>query len=605
MNKQETLIVVLLFVGLIAWFKLQPARPPVEPPSADGVPEAVIGGTVPEAEVDAEVPGLNPPLIDNKSPAASLDVVTPVLHKTEEQLVTLSNGKMEVTVSSWGACVSKVRLLDYRETIDKDSEPVAFDFAEAPALAIGGVPQWGTGSDFSVISSSSSNAVLRSAEGDVTVTRTIGIADGYNLIVRDAFSGKADTIPAYSLQAGSMSKVKSESAVQGMTYISIDSFPAEGSRVVHWSKKKDVTDDGRVKKLTLEDRFQPAPRQGGCSMFKPKLMKMLPVDAEVLKDEPFKWVAVKNKFFVSILAPQEGSDGAVMMVKREVPETEDLANSATWVQSPVIEAVSARMLFKPVKISGEQELVREYTCYIGPKEYSQLKKLGKSYEEIMEFGFWSFLSRILLVSLNAIHSVLGNYGLAIIVLTVIVRVIFWPVTHKSTESMKRMQAIQPEVKKLQAKYKDNPTKLNQATMALYKEHKVNPMAGCLPLLVQIPVFFALFTVLRSAVELRFASFLWIKDLSEQEGLLANVLPIPLNILPLVMTGLTVWQQKLTPSAGDPQQQKMMMLMPIMFLFLFYPMPSALVLYWTTSQLIALVQVLLQHRKKASALAAVK
>jgi YidC/Oxa1 family membrane protein insertase len=136
-------------------------------------------------------------------------------------------------------------------------------------------------------------------------------------------------------------------------------------------------------------------------------------------------------------------------------------------------------------------------------------------------------------------------------------------------------------------------------MALYKERKVNPMAGCLPMLIQIPVFFALFTVLRSAVELRFAEFLWIRDLSEQEGLLAGVLPIPLNILPLVMTLLTLYQQKLTPAVGDPQQQKIMMFMPVMFLFLFYPMPSALVLYWTTSQLIAVVQLVLQQRKKAA------
>lgn len=598
---------MLLFVVLIAWFKLQPARPPVEVPPSGTVPEEIIDDSRPvpgeAANVsDEKVPEQKVFLPEVKDPEPSASDSS-VMHKEEEQLLTLINEHMEVTVSTWGACVKNVRLLGYRETLDENSDPVSFDFTGAPALSIGGVAKWGTSADFTLVSSTASNIVLRSSDGPVSLTRTIEIGDSYNISVRDAFSGDTQgpqTVPAYSLQAGSMTKVMSKSAVKGMTYISIDSCQVgAGGDVSHWSKIKDVTDDGRTKKLTLEDRFQPPPRQGGCSMFKPKLMSILPPTAEVVKEDPMLWIAVKNKFFVSILSPAGGSDGAVLEVKREVPEIENPSNSATWVQTPVIEEVSAKMVFKPVVVSGTEPVVREYSCYVGPKEYSQLKDLGKSYEEIMEFGFWSPLSRILLVSLNAIHSVLRNYGLAIIVLTIIVRMIFWPITHKSTESMKRMQAIQPEVKKLQAKYKDNPTKLNQATMALYKEHKVNPMAGCLPLLIQIPVFFALFTVLRSAVELRFASFLWISDLSEQEGLLAGVLPIPLNILPLVMTGLTIWQQKLTPSAGDPQQQKMMMLMPIMFLFLFYPMPSALVLYWTTSQLIALVQLLLQRRKKAS------
>jgi YidC/Oxa1 family membrane protein insertase len=133
-------------------------------------------------------------------------------------------------------------------------------------------------------------------------------------------------------------------------------------------------------------------------------------------------------------------------------------------------------------------------------------------------------------------------------------------------------------------------------MALYKEHKVNPMSGCLPMVVQIPVFIALFSVLRSAVELRFAPFLWIRDLSEPENLLVGVLPLPLNILPLFMTATMVWQQHLTPTAGDPQQKKMMAFMPVVMLFIFYNMPSALVLYWSTSQCLAIAQLLIQKRR---------
>ena len=166
--------------------------------------------------------------------------------------------------------------------------------------------------------------------------------------------------------------------------------------------------------------------------------------------------------------------------------------------------------------------------------------------------------------------------------------------------MKKMQKLQPQLSKLREKFKDSPKKLQEKQMLLYRENGVNPLAGCLPMFVQMPVFIALFTVLRSAVELRFASFLWIADLSEPEGLLAGVLPFPaggLNILPLAMTGTMILQQRLTPSAGDPQQQKMMQFMPLMMLFIFYNMASALVLYWTVSQLLSILQLVMQQRKE--------
>jgi YidC/Oxa1 family membrane protein insertase len=202
-------------------------------------------------------------------------------------------------------------------------------------------------------------------------------------------------------------------------------------------------------------------------------------------------------------------------------------------------------------------------------------------------------------------AVFGNYGIAILILTILVRVIFWPLTHKGTESMKRMQALQPQMKEIKEQYKDNPQMQQQKTMALYKENKVNPMGGCLPMFIQIPVFIALFAVLRSAIELRYSGFLWIRDLSEPENLFAGMFTIPiigwdaLNILPILMAATMMWQQKLTPTAGDAQQQKMMaVMMPIMMLFFFYSMPSGLVLYWTTSQVLMIAQMLIKKKKAA-------
>ncbi|MBR4613233.1 MAG: membrane protein insertase YidC, partial [Kiritimatiellae bacterium] len=205
--------------------------------------------------------------------------------------------------------------------------------------------------------------------------------------------------------------------------------------------------------------------------------------------------------------------------------------------------------------------------------------------------------------LNGLNAVFHNYGVAIIVLTIMVRLIFWPLTRKSNESMKKMGAIQPQLKAIQEKFKGDPQKLQQETMRLYRENHVNPMSSCLPMLIQIPVFIALFVVLRTATELRFAPFLWIRDLSEPENLLAGVIQgvPPLNILPFLMAGTMFLQSKLTPSMGDPAQQKMMMwMMPLMMFFMFYSMPSALLLYWTVSQFLAIVQLMRQRKARAAA-----
>ena len=221
-------------------------------------------------------------------------------------------------------------------------------------------------------------------------------------------------------------------------------------------------------------------------------------------------------------------------------------------------------------------------------------------KEVMEFGFWSFLCYPMVWLLNIFHSVISNYGVAIILLTIFVRLVFWPLTRKSTEGMKKMQEIQPLLKELQTRFKDNPQRLQQETFALYREKKVNPLSSCLPMLIQIPIFIALFNVLRSMVELRYAPFLWIDDLSAPEGLFASWFPFGgLNILPILMAATMYLQSKLTPSAGDKNQQRMMMVfMPIMMLVMFYNFASALSLYWTVSQVLSIIQMWMMRREAA-------
>ena len=216
-------------------------------------------------------------------------------------------------------------------------------------------------------------------------------------------------------------------------------------------------------------------------------------------------------------------------------------------------------------------------AFLGPKELSQLEKLGM--DKAIDFGMFGFLAKPLLKFFLFLHRFIPNYGLVIIVLTLIIKLLMHPLTHKSYESMKKMQVLAPKIEEIKKKYSDDPKKLNEEMMKLYKETGVNPMGGCLPMLLQIPVFFGLYEIFLNAVELKGASFLWIKDLST---------PDPTYMLPIFMGLSMILQQKMTPTA-NPEQQKIFYIMAIVFTFMFANFPAGLVLYWLTNNLITAIQ----------------
>ena len=239
-----------------------------------------------------------------------------------------------------------------------------------------------------------------------------------------------------------------------------------------------------------------------------KSLPKLPVNIRWPIDKPVDWVAVKNKYFAQILTPDGGGEKVVVHAVRVVLPAE-VTDPTFKPKGATVNEISASILLPELNLGAGEVFTRAIQYYVGPKKYSELSRNGLHQVDVMEFGMWAPVGKLLLKIMNGIHDHLRlNYGIAIILLTILVRIVFLPVTHKSTESMKRMQEIQPLVKAVQAKYKDNMQKQQQEVMALYKEHKVNPLGGCLPMLIQIPVFIALFVVLRSAIELRFAHFLW-------------------------------------------------------------------------------------------------
>jgi YidC/Oxa1 family membrane protein insertase len=242
-----------------------------------------------------------------------------------------------------------------------------------------------------------------------------------------------------------------------------------------------------------------------------------------------------------------------------------------------------------------------YGLYFGPKSFHDLEKAGGDLVQAIDLGWFWFIAKPLLVALRLIHGVVGNYGWAVILLTVAVRLMFYPVNKKQIEAMKGMQRIQPEVKKIQERYKDDREKMNVEMMELYRRHKVNPLAGCLPMVVQLPVFIGLYNVLLQSIELRHAPFLgWMHDLSQPDRLgslaIPFVEPAGIPVMTLLMGASMILQQKMTPSTADPAQQRVMMIMPVMFTVMFVNFPSGLVLYWLSNNILSIAQQWLSNRQ---------
>lgn len=249
--------------------------------------------------------------------------------------------------------------------------------------------------------------------------------------------------------------------------------------------------------------------------------------------------------------------------------------------------------------AGEGPAADRFTLFIGPKDLEILKSLGRGLERSIDFGYFAFVSIPLLYVLRFAHRFTGSYGVDIILLTILIKVLLAPLTHKSFVSMKQMQKLQPQMERIRERFKDDREKLNKEMMELYRRNKVNPLGGCLPMLLQFPVFIGLYNALRTPIELRHASFLWIKDLSRPDW---ESLPFTLGswtlgipVLTLLMGASMFLQQWMTPSAGDPNQRRMMLMMPVVFTAMFVTFPAGLTIYWLVNNVLTIAQQYLINR----------
>ncbi|NLF92894.1 MAG: membrane protein insertase YidC [Oligosphaeraceae bacterium] len=324
--------------------------------------------------------------------------------------------------------------------------------------------------------------------------------------------------------------------------------------------------------------------------------------------QPGAWLSVHSKYFLLyIKADFEGGFSGYEPNATPGVTAEGLVSSNGQLR------YHARAILPASTLAAGQEVQYQLSAYSGPKDIKRLHAMGGRLDSIMEmdrFFFWNFawmgwLSRALLAAMvwiSKLFPVSIGYGMGVVGVTLLVKILFWPLNHRSTVSMRRMSALSPYLKELREKYKEDPQKMYRKQQELFKANHVSQLGGCMPMLCQIPVFFALFNTFRNAIELRHAGFLWAVDLSMPDDLFFSLFGLPIRPLALLM-GLTMYfQQKLTPSA-DPQQAKMMNMMSLVFIFFFYGMPSALTLYMTVNQVLSIAQMLVIRKlesKKDSA-----
>jgi YidC/Oxa1 family membrane protein insertase len=290
------------------------------------------------------------------------------------------------------------------------------------------------------------------------------------------------------------------------------------------------------------------------------------------------WAGYTSQYFMTAVMPREP-----VKAKLSLSYANDIATN--------------RFVQKMDRLDSGKQGQYDYTYFMGPKSYKILSQYDNNLKKAINFGWFDIIAKPLLITMNTIHDFIPNYGIAIILLTILIKLVFWPLGTKSYKSMNEMKKVQPLMMELREKYKDDKTRMNQEVMGLYKTYKVNPASGCLPLLVQMPIFFALYRMLYQAIELRHAPFFgWMKDLSAPDRLFSFDFTIPfmdapsgIPVLTLLMGASFLLQQKMTPTAGDPMQAKMMMLMPIFMTVLFINFPAGLVLYMFVNNIISMGQ----------------
>ena len=466
----------------------------------------------------------------------------------KEEFITIDTPLMYVTLSNKGGVLTSCKLKKYKESIDQNADLIEL------------IPEVQTDERFL--------DVVLGNELDEVIKNNRYRFDDKGFVLENGKGLK-------SIHA--QSELGSDITIRKTWTFHEDSYVIEHEVEILDKENRSITDRLGILMYDLvgHDKSRWVGFRGPVILTKKDLDEVKKISKyEEPKDEVI-WAGFASKYFLSAIEPVDVENKKILLKE----------NDDTYREMIIEQSLKER-----------DQTKFKYIMYFGPKALSELKKAGNGFGKALNFGFFDIIARPLLIALKFIYKFTKNYGIGIIILTILIKLIFWPLTHKSYSSMKEMQRIQPRIKQVREQFKNDKEQLNREMMLLYKTHKVNPFGGCLPMVLQIPVFFALYKTLMDSIELRHAPFIfWLKDLSGPDYLFnfpqgINFFGIEgIGPLPLIMGVSMIIQQKMTPTMGDPMQAKLMMLMPIFFTFLFISFPSGLVLYWLMNNLLSIIQ----------------
>ena len=583
MDKNTLLAVVLSGAIMVGWYALFP--PPEPPPRevVNTVDQPLTEHKSASSRTELAETGYSDSTVSTAAPLASIAEVDSSLPSKEVSIETdnyrlvldtrggiakslqlkhFKHTKPRLTLSTWFPMLTSFIGPDYRDEVTEDNRVQMFGnhLAEVPAFTQEFKNDPKTSALFrnAVFATSAEEIVLDEGEGKVTLTLTSPVLNGLQLVKYFEVT-PGNYIINYRVQLINRSN------------------EAQAVEVLYFFGEQRLSDsNGGMSQVSHE---------GPVFYFDESLQTETTDNIEgELPVTQMKWLGVEDQYFISAAVP--------MTTVRN-----GLFRAGAYLSDPQPNVQGERLLspyfgvaLPPTNLQPNLLVESDFRMYYGPKEDEELLKFGHnlvvSHDMTLEV-----LAGPLLDLLRLIYSYVGNYGVAIIILTIIVRLVLFPLTFKGMKSMKRMQQLSPRMKKLQAKYKNNKEKLNKEMMELYRKNRVNPLGGCLPMLLQIPVFFALYSSLSSAVELRHAPFMfWISDLSQPDGL---------GITPLLMGASMYFQQKLTPQTAmmDSTQAKVMQMLPFIFTIFTFTFPSGLTLYWVTSNVLSIAQQQIINRIK--------
>jgi len=562
MDKKNLTLGIVFIAAAFATLILGGLNQPAPAPAPLGTGPTGTGETPPANSS----PGAPAPAFSGAPTGAPASMLAALASDRADATVTvLSNEFVTVRLTDFGGAIQDVAFKKYPAALGGDQPFILNERRVAPMLAIAELPGLGANTQYERVSATTREVVYRAVfEDRIEVTRryvlpsTESDGDPYRIRHETTLRNLTNNTiqpPRLVLELGTTTLVSANDA--GL-YLNVATYDGADAEVV---ERGDLQGGGFFHWIGVSNN---------------------PPKAVLEQTRPIVWAAVKNQFFASIYTPDvAGQSVAVRNV--ELPPLEGSTRTDT--------GITAAARFDLAPLAPRASIVHSGHFYMGPKEYTRLNQFGQREDKVMQFDRYFFnrifFSGIFAPLLNKLmvwtYGFVGNWGMAIVLMTLLLKIVTLPLTLAASKSAKRMGKLSEPMKALREKYKDNPKKQQEATLALFKEHKVNPAGGCIPILITMPLFIGFFAMLMGTAELRFQSFLWVTDLSAPDTIWRIPgLNLPLNIMPLLMGATMIYQMKLTPqpTTTEGPQVMMMKIMPWVFTLICYNFAAGLALYST-------------------------